>query len=592
MLRLTPLLFFLTLPLAAQSADLEEPRSGLSQLGVKPPHTQLAPDHAQDVFFLRLRDGSGARLVQGQLIGDDPELEVVDLLVASAQGRIERMWMQSDDELARWRSDGEARGGRPLHDLRLFYRVHFDRPGPVAELCDALNALDVVGLAWPIGRVEDPVAPAALVRSRPPRTPDFEPLQLYRGPAPDGVGGDYGNTFNGGQGPGVTIIDVETGWTDDHEDLAHKALGQFVGLPGAPYPWDHGTAVLGILIGEDQGLGVRGLSFDSDVLMSTHQGNSANIPTAIANATAAAAPGDVVVLEVQCYWGPPAPHPCEWDDAIFATVETATALGIHVFAAAGNGDNNLDSGSYGGKFDRSVRDSGAVMVGASDGILLNKASFSNYGSRLDAHGWGWDVVTAGYGSLQSGPPTEEYTDSFSGTSSATPIVTGAGIQIMGVYRAVFGLDMDPLTLRDLLTATGTPQGSGGQIGPRPNVYDALDSLNVPRLEISGNLIPGGNYVVTNRGVAGDPVVLVFGDTVDVHNPITVPPYGDLFLKGVLRRVAIGTLDVNGELVFGDNIPNDGGLSGTTMGYFQNWQRFISGQPGIGAFGNYAPLDIE
>ena len=50
----------------------------------------------------------------------------------------------------------------------------------------------------------------------------------------------------------------------------------------------------------------------------------------------------------------PAPHPCEYDPAIFATVEAATANGVHVYAAAGNGGQNLDSAAYGGALALSV----------------------------------------------------------------------------------------------------------------------------------------------------------------------------------------------------------------------------------------------
>ena len=67
----------------------------------------------------------------------------------------------------------------------------------------------------------------------------------------------------------------------------------------------------------------------------------------------------------------------------------------------------------------------AVMVGASNGSSLDIASFSNFGSRLDAHGWGFNVTTSGYGGLYNGGTLETYTSTFSGTSSATPIVTNS-----------------------------------------------------------------------------------------------------------------------------------------------------------------------
>ena len=54
------------------------------------------------------------------------------------------------------------------------------------------------------------------------------------------------------------------------------------------------------------------------------------------------------------------------------------------------------------------------------------AGFSNYGARVDAQGWGREVTTTGYGDLQGGADEDVwYTDRFSGTSSASPIVVGA-----------------------------------------------------------------------------------------------------------------------------------------------------------------------
>lgn len=575
---------------AQDRADTARQRE-LAPLGPKPEKTVVTADHDGLTLFVKFRDGSGVRLVDGRFQAPDPEIEAVDALVDSIGGFKERLWEQPDEELELMRANGEARIGRPLHDLTLFYKVSFSRLGVVGEACDALNQFDVVRVAWPVGTVSDPVVPASAAPASAPFTPDFQNLQVYRGPAPNGVAADYGNTFSGGLGTGITIVDVETGWTDDHEDIAHKALDNFVGMCCAPYPWDHGTAVLGELVGEHQGLGVKGIVYDSDVLMSTHQGNGANVPTAIMNALAAADPGDVVVLEVQCFQGPPSPHPCEWDDATFASIETGTANGIHVFAAAGNGNQNLDSAAYGGKFDRNVRDSGSVMVGASDGINLDKASFSNYGSRLDAHGWGWDVTTSGYGDLHNNGTQETYTAAFSGTSSATPIVTGAGIQLIGIHKQVTTQDIDPFVLRDLLTQTGTPQGAGGQIGPRPNVHAAIEDLNFPRISVSGNLVPGGSFTVTSHGVPGDGVVMVFGSSVNVHTPNHVFPYGYFMLSGTIKRVVGGALDGNGELSYTEAIPANT-PPGTTLGYYLTWQRFLSGQPGVGAFGNYVAIEVQ
>jgi serine protease len=562
------------------------PRTGLPKLTEKPERTRILPGHETDTALIKFTDGSGVKLRAGGLSGADPEAQAVSLLLEQLGVEVRRLFPQPDSTLDSWRSQAEARSGEPLHDLTLFYSLHLPAGLNLGRLCDQLNRFDVVRRAWPIGSVSDPVVAAPMA------TGEYSGQQGYRGPAPLGVDADFGNSYSGGLGTGITIADVETGWTDDHEDIAHKAQGSYIGLCCAPYPWDHGTAVLGALIGEHQELGVRGLVYDADILLSTHQGFAINVPAAITNAIAALTAGDFLVLEVQCQDAPLGPHPCEWDDAIFASVRLATASGIHVYSAAGNGGHDLDDPSYGGKFDRTARDSGAVIVGASQGAALTAASFSNYGTRLDLHAWGASVTTTGYGDLFNGGPLSTYTAQFSGTSSATPIVAGAAAQLAGIHTQVTGLTIGPKQLRELMVSTGTPTSSGPSIGPRPDVRSAVEALGFPVVNITGTLVPGGTYTAMSSGQPGDGCVMVFGTAIRDVNPVAVPPYGYFMLAGNLTRKQAGALDASGNLSYSEAIPADPNLSGTTLGYCLTWQRFLSGQPGIGAFGNVAAIEIQ
>ena len=83
-----------------------------------------------------------------------------------------------------------------------------------------------------------------------------------------------------------------------------------------------------------------------------------------------------------------------------------------------------------------------------------RCGFSNYGSRVDCQGWGFEVTSTGYGSLQGGGSRDLwYTDTFSGTSSASPIVTGVlgcGNRSGGRRRGV----KDPLCLQGILRSCG------------------------------------------------------------------------------------------------------------------------------------------
>jgi serine protease len=589
------LCFALALILSSSAATQSAPEAAArAPLGVKPARTELAPDHTAGLVELKFQHGSDVRLVAApdqpgafRLAGPPPEVEAVDLYLQSLGATPKRIFLQTDDWLVAWRQAGERRSGRVLHDLTQFYQVELPAHVAVGEVCDVLNSFAVIELAYPLGGVSDPTTVAV---AQPGAAPDFEAQQGYRRPAPLGIDADYGRTFGGASGVGTRIVDVETGWTDDHEDVAHAAQGQYVGFAPQHYPWDHGTAVLGELVGENNGSGVHGLVPEAEIRLSTHQGVTGQIPASVANAAAAASPGDFVVLEVQCSGSVPGPFPCEYVASTFATVETATANGIHVFAAAGNGARNLDSSTYGGLFDRSVRDSGAVLVGASNGSSLTPASFSNFGTRLDAHGWGLNVTSCGYGDLFGAPNVrEEYTAVFSGTSSATPIVTGAGVMLNGIHRETYGSDMDPLALRNVLTLTGTPQTSGVYIGPRPNVRAAIAVLGVPRIRIDGNLVPGGTFSVTQSGTPGDLFFVVFSPVL-APTPLYVPPYSYMFLGNPFRRTHSGTIGGNGEATYMATLPNDPALSGTTYGYFQGWARFTTG-PGVGSFANYAPLNV-
>jgi hypothetical protein len=562
-------------------------------LGAKPAKTFVSDAHMPGKLEIKLVHGMGARLVSGRLVAPDARMEAVENVLQSFNAKRSRLWQQDDASLVAYRAEAEARSQKPLHDLTQFFLVEVPADRSVADACDALNALPGVELAYPVGTGGDPVwtAPVtAMASAAGSGTPNFEGMQGYRRAAPLGIDADYGNTFSGGWGQKVIIADCETGWTDDHEDISHAAEDMYVGLAPTFYPWNHGTAVVGELVGERNGEGVLGMVYGAGIRLSSHQGSAANFATAIQAGVTAVGVGDAVVIEIQCSGGVPGPYPCEYVPSVYAVIETATAAGINVFAAAGNGSNNLDSAAYGGLFDRSVRDSGAVMVGASNGSTLNTASFSNFGSRVDVHGWGFNVTTAGYGDLQGGPETVEYTDSFSGTSSATPIVTGAGMILASIYESAYDTTLDPLELRAALVATGTPQGSGGIIGPRPNLRAAIPYLNLPRVDLEGPLTIGSDYSVVQRGEPGDVQALIFSPVI-ASDPHFHSIYGDLFLDRPVTRVLTSLLDVNGEATHTATIPDDPALIGATLGYFQGWQRFQNAS-GVGTFTNYVPLTVQ
>lgn len=154
--------------------------------------------------------------------------------------------------------------------------------------------------------------------------------------------------------------------------------------------------------------------------------------------------------------------------------------------AAGNGGVNLDHSWCNGLFNRDERDSGAIIVGAGGPAGRSSRTrlyFSSYGSRVDVQGWGQDVATTGYGDLFKNPDNTRdkrrwYTGTFSGTSSASPIVAGAVANIQGVAKRELGKPLDPKTVRDILKETGSPQQGNisENIGPLPDLEKAIQKV--------------------------------------------------------------------------------------------------------------------
>lgn len=218
---------------------------------------------------------------------------------------------------------------------------------------------------------------------------------------------------------------------------------------------------MGIIGADNDIYGITGFNQDADLLVATDYPASGY---SVANAIAVGLPylgsGDVMVLEAQTST-PLGLGPTEWNQADFDAIFIATGLGVVTVEAAGNGGVNLDAPQLGGLFNTNVRDSGAIIVGASNAGSNTRAGFSCYGNRIDANGWGSNVTTTGYGYLfNPGDVRQHYTSSFSGTSSATPIVTGPVVALRGAAEAQLSpagaAALDMFAIRSLLRSHGTP----------------------------------------------------------------------------------------------------------------------------------------
>jgi outer membrane protein assembly factor BamB len=455
----------------------------------KPAHTTIGPGQSRERIDLKLQEGSGVRLRDGAFVSITAHdvTALAEVLSRSPGMRAERMFSRSEADLAADERRLEAKTGEDLADLNLWYRL-LVAPGADPEaFIDALNSLDIVEIAYP----EPLPAP-------PPTTPDFEWKQGYLDAAPGGIGAEVAWGLPGGTGAGVKIVDIEYSWNTAHEDLS-RAPGALIpnGTPQDPYPEDnqnHGTAVLGEIVADRNGFGVTGIAYGASLglVNAYRQVNDYALPEAIDLARTNTSAGDIILIEQQVQ-GPTAPCsqtdpyvPVEWWSAASDAIEVATADGRIVVEAAGNGGCNLDNPAYGNWFNRAYFDSGAIIVGAgaAPGCTApprSRLSFSSYGSRVDVQGWGECVVTSGYGYLQGGAKNVWYTDTFAGTSSASPIVAGAAAVVQGVRLARGFPKLAPLAMRNWLTANGTPQNMAvpGNIGPLPNLATADPGTPTP-----------------------------------------------------------------------------------------------------------------
>jgi serine protease len=327
--------------------------------------------------------------------------------------------------------------------------------------------------------------------------------QGYEDAAPGGIGAEFAWTVPGGDGAGIQFVDLEQGWTLNHEDLAAAGITIISGVSNAYH--GHGTAVLGEVVAVDNTLGNVGIATNAGarVVSQWQTASTWNTADAIISATAALGFGDVLLLEAQTTAPGWTFLPVEIETAVYDAIRLATALGVVVVEAAGNGGNDLDTFTAGGvqilnRASAGFRDSGAIMVGAASASAPHtRLGFSNFGSRIDCYGWGENVDTTGDG--WTGTSTTAYTPSFGGTSSASPIVAGAAISVQGMAQAQLGYRFTPRTLRAILSDPATGTASATPATDRIGVMPNLNAIVTGVLNAIEDV-----YVRDHVGDSGDP----------------------------------------------------------------------------------------
>lgn len=473
--------------------------------GKKPVHagflaSGLAPAKADDYVIVELKHNSQVAYSASGFEGPDSVASKLSSLNKVLEGHPVKSF---GAHLGASRNQVRARVAAAPGDLTTpvtsefatsgFVRVVPKNSEDCADLVRRLNRVDAV---WKAVVAPKPV-PAAAPDGSSTTSRNFEPAQGYLHSAPNGIGAMDVWDVPGAKGKGVRICDIEGNWQLKHEDLP-SGIPLLGGTVINDIGWrNHGTAVLGEMVAKPGISGCAGISHEARAAVhSAIVGGVFNTAAAILNASSKLGKGDVILIELQAT-GPRGRYVAMqyWDD-VFSAIRTATAKGITVVEAAGNGNENFDLAVYAGT--GLQKDSGAIVVGAGIpptnffdfhaaggfnsyekiGTPRSRIWFSNYGKILNVQAWGWHVTTLGYGDAQGGNEKRWYTLRFSGTSSASPIVTGAVACVQGRAKAVHGSPMTPADVRKLLIKTGTPQAAplSKRIGPQPNLAKAIRKI--------------------------------------------------------------------------------------------------------------------
>ena len=383
-----------------------------------------------------------------------------DLVFTPAYGAPEKL------DAMRIRAARNSRAMQP--DFNGTMKIDLPSTSAVLQVAQSLQSMSLIEYVGILSLDQPPPPPNDIA----PTTPDFEDQQGYLDTNP-GYGIEFLKDL-GADGSGIRLSNCEYSYNPDHEDLVGANLRNSGGDIDPDRATDHGTATFGMIMAQDNGYGVTGIApacegHFYETLIHRDEG----VALALGDSKA----GDIVLLEMQSYADPRRSSeretdyvPEEYRREIWELCKSATESGIIVVAAAGNGSNNLDDSRFNEYM--SWGDSGAIIVGGGSNTTAHSKRYSsNYGSRVDVQAWGTQVVTTGYGDYAwegyDGDDNQKYTQTYSGSSSASAGVAGAAVLLQSFAKNQLGTLFTPEEMRTLLKTYSHLQDVNdvGNIGP-------------------------------------------------------------------------------------------------------------------------------
>lgn len=450
--------------------------------------------YSKSSLELKFKPNSRIYISGGTIHGDAAKISQLEEILGKNNVKSARkLFAHAENRKANESRKAKLISGKSIPNLEDYVTINLKNNVSMEDIVSQLTKLDFVLSAFP-----------TMLPAPTPSTPDFSEIQHYL-TRDRGVNADFMHQVDGGKGENVKIADIEYSWNENHEDLTSIDSTNKIAVGDAVDPFnntDHGTAVAGILVGDHNEFGINGITPEAELLMvNSYSDNYGWDPAeAIYQALPNLNPGDVILLEQQAYGPTPVEAdyvPIEIIPSVYDAIVTATSMGVIVVEPAGNGNQNLDDNSYyGNKFPFDKPDSGAIIVGASNGCTginqNSRANFSTYGNRVDVYAHGGCVASTGYGYLHNTSTNTKYTSSFGGTSSASAITAGIVASISSAAEEV-GIQVTPANIRTKIKSTGLVQTTSATNLPTENI-GTLTQARDAILSISNKVIITSCYI--------------------------------------------------------------------------------------------------